>query len=165
MTVSIKDDKKVWNRLKREVTSASRQKGVNVVDLGLFEGQGIDLVEYAAANEFGILGNVKKSNIAKVSGRSFLRRVFDEEKANLRKTLKIGLRKRSVNSVLNLRGALTLAGNFYIKKLKSKIRSDFYKINFPNRPSTIARKGSDKPLIDTTRMINSFTKRFGKRKV
>jgi hypothetical protein len=35
------------------------------------------------------------------------------------------------------------------------VRGDYYRSKIPNAPSTIARKGSDKPLLDTGFLINS----------
>lgn len=56
-------------------------------------------------------------------------------------------------SNLSADAILTRVGERAVEAVKERIRN---RIPPPNRPSTIARKGSDIPLIDTETLINSI---------
>jgi hypothetical protein len=48
-------------------------------------------------------------------------------------------------------------GTTAVGAVQEFVRGDYYKSHAPNAPSTIARKGSDTPLIDEAFLINSVT--------
>lgn len=48
-------------------------------------------------------------------------------------------------------------GAFLVGEIQAFVRSGFYKAAVPNAPKTVAKKGSDTPLIDTGFLINSTT--------
>lgn len=66
--------------------------------------------------------------------------------------------KKAVNKVLNNKGDgradLEKIGIWTVNKIKAKFGSDDL---IPNAPATIAKKGSDRPLIDTGQLRNSVT--------
>lgn len=117
--------------------------GPNAVNIGLFGEQGSDLVIYAASNEFG-------TEI--IPERSFLRSTVDEKRREFGKFIDKN-KVLIVQGPLQRRQVLARLGLFAEKEIVMKIdRGPFV----PNRPSTIARKGSSKPLIDTGRMRASI---------
>ena len=65
---------------------------------------------------------------------------------------------KTVNKILNKKGDgradLEKIGIWTVNKIKAKFGSDDL---IPNAPATIAKKGSDRPLIDTGQLRNSIT--------
>jgi len=121
------------------------KEGPNQVNIGLFGEQGRDLVIYAASNEFGTV---------KIPERSFLRSAIDENRREFRKFID----KRKTQIVINptqrervLKGLGLLAESKVVKKINEG-GTPFT----PNKPATILKKGSSKPLIDTSRMRQSI---------
>lgn len=47
-------------------------------------------------------------------------------------------------------------GTYVVGAVQEYVRSDEYKSSVPNSPETIARKGSDTPLIDGADLVNSL---------
>lgn len=144
----IKDDRKKWDKLKKNVTKMS--KGDNAVDIGLFGEQGSELVLYASTNEFG-------SDDGLTPERSFLRSTFEEEKKAVKRFLdknkvKVALGKVSKKKLLNKVG-FKIVGAVQIKISSGEFT--------PNAPSVVRRKtiqGKEgTPLIDTGRMRQSIT--------
>jgi hypothetical protein len=103
---------------------------------------GEDLVTIAAANEFGT---------ATIPERSFLRSTVDEGRAKYAKLLRQAV-ERMVDGV-PVPLAMGVVGETLVGDVQKKIRN---RIPPPNAPSTIARKGSDVPLIDTGRLRQSI---------
>lgn len=133
----VRDSDPGFRKFKRQL-----QGGPNAVNIGLFGEQGSDLVIYAASNEFGT---------EKIPERSFLRSIVDEKRREFRKFIDKN-KVLIVQGPLQRRQVLTRLGLLAEKEIVMKIdRGPFV----PNRPSTIARKGSSKPLIDTGRMRGS----------
>lgn len=88
-----------------------------------------------------------------IPARPFMSTSWDE---NVQKayTLLDKLYDKVLQEKTNVKQALALVGEWFSDKVKKKIRE----IDLPpNAPSTIAKKGSSKPLIDTGQMINSVT--------
>lgn len=142
---SVRDSDPGFRKFRRQLKG-----GPDAVNIGLFGEQGSDLVIYAASNEFGT---------EKVPERSFLRSTVDEKKQTFKKfidrnknAIVIGPRQRRV--VLERLGLL--AEKEIVKKIS---RGPFV----PNAPSTIARKRSSKPLIDTGRMRQSIISKVVKK--
>jgi len=103
-----------------------------------------DLVTIAAANEFGTKN---------IPARSFMRSTFDK---SLKQTeaFKGRLYDRVLAGQLNAGRALGILGEFYTAKVKAtitKLRTP------PNAASTIKRKKSTNPLIDTGQLRAGIT--------
>lgn len=102
---------------------------------------GVSLAEVAAWNEFGD---------SKVPARPFMRQSFENHEKELQEACD------NVNKQLiaggNARQALEQVGVF----LKGLVQTEIVEGGFaPNSPSTIAMKGSDRPLIDSGYMRQS----------
>lgn len=93
------------------------------------------------------------SGDGKIPQRSFIRSTIDREKASINKMLDAAVRSGAANG--DVRRRLGVAGE--------KIRGDIIRtidrsIDIaPNAPSTVAKKGSSTPLVDTGIMKNSLT--------
>lgn len=70
------------------------------------------------------------------------------------KILMLGGLRRMLVGRETMRGMLGKAGEFMVGAIKDSIRNGNWA---PNKPRTIAVKGSSKPLIDTAQMINSVS--------
>lgn len=134
----VKDSDPGFRKFRRQLKG-----GPNAVNIGLFGEQGSDIVIYAASNEFGT---------DKIPERSFLRSTVDEKRRELRKFIdknKVAI----TQGPLQRRQVLARLGLFAENEVVAKIdRGPF----IPNKPATIARKGSSKPLIDTGRLRGSI---------
>ena len=113
-------------------------------------GKGILLVKQAADNELGTL---------KIPSRPFLRRPFDQNK----KILFNRIKKEAM---------LVIAGRKTKKQVLEEISKDFIKLAqkgidvgpwLDNALSTQARKGFNKPLIETGEMASKMTFRLRKK--
>ena len=80
--------------------------------------------------------------------RSFLRATFDEKQREIREFITKKFQE-IVDQKITTEQALNQIGIFGVKLVVEKIDSQ---IPPPNAPSTIARKGSSVPLIDTGQM-------------
>lgn len=151
ITSSIKDDRKEWNKLIRQVKAMSRPNG-NAVAIGVFKEQGSDLVDRAAYNEFG----QPKVNLPE---RSYMRSTFDEWVDEIYKKIEHNIIPVLLEKFSKQR-LLKQLGKFMETAIKRKIRSSRSWAT-PNHPLTIARKGKGKPpLIDTTQLVNSITNKI-----
>lgn len=70
--------------------------------------------------------------------------------------LQVGLLKRIYAGAIAPKPALMTIGEYMIGAIKDSIRNGSW---VSNKDSTIARKGSSKPLIDTAQMINSVAQK------
>lgn len=103
--------------------------------------EGLTVAEYAAYNEFGT---------EDIPERSFMRSTFDEKVRQIESDMKAEYGKVADGKSTVYR-ALSIVGLKHETDIKEKIRSG---VNPPNAEYTIAKKGSDKTLIDTGAMIN-----------
>lgn len=148
-------DRKPWQKLRERMNeSASKHPHVNVgvlADKGgdaVHEnehGDEITLVELAAVHEFGT---------ATVPERSFIRRTFEEKKAELARIIKT-LAGKVVKGTLTEDKALELLGQWAAAEVKKTITQ--HDIPPPLADETVARKGSSKPLVDTGQLLNAIT--------
>jgi len=108
-----------------------------------------ELISVGAINEFGD-GN-------KIPARSFIRSATDENRALIQR-----LQRVAVGQILSLRvPALVTIGRIgekVEKMIKAKIRSGAF---IRNAPSTVQKKGFDKPLIETSQMVESIQHKEG----
>jgi hypothetical protein len=183
--VKITDSRSEWDQLVKNVKEIQKRKAPSV-KVGIFGKQGSDLVKYAAANEFGakinhpggtpygyetkhkaergqlrflekgkgfmVVGETKAHQIT-IPERSYLRSTVIEKKKLINEFVAkqfiefIGA-KQSLNQSLNRIGLLV------VSMVQQKIRKGPFK---PNAPSTIRKKKSSRPLIDTGRMRQSIS--------
>ena len=137
------------NKVLREIMAEFKELSSQTVRIGIQSKEKDStgkqsLAKVAAQNEFG---NPQK----RIPSRPFMRQAFDK---NVTKISEMGkklaglLMKRKMKS----QQALELWGQEMETNIKNEIiRGDFV----PNAPYTIAKKKSDKPLIDTGRMLGS----------
>lgn len=149
-TVSkVKVDDKAWKQLARHLKSIKREGAsirVGVLSSATRE-DGADMVVIAAVHEFG-------SPSIGVPERSFIRSGIREERDSLVKLLNVVARS-IVGEKMTVDEGLGRLGLWAQTVVRKKIISGT--ITPPLAASTIARKGSDKPLIDTGQLVNSIT--------
>lgn len=109
---------------------------------GVAQVGGDDLVQIGRAHEFG-LG---------VPERPWLRTALARHGKLWVGGLKVALKQRAQGEYTAATLTLRQVGVFAVGKVQETIRTGPW---VPNSPLTIALKGSSKPLIDTTQMINS----------
>lgn len=113
------------------------------VEVGIFEEAGPEIVTRAAANEFGT---------ATIPERSFMRSTIDEGKSKIADDL-----SNATENILRgepAKSAMDGVGRRWAEEIKKTIRDMSQP---PNAPSTIAKKGRDDPLVDSTDMMNAVT--------
>lgn len=131
----------------RELVRRARDARVVIGVLGTTAarpGESLDNVELAVIQEFG-LG---------VPERSFLRATFDKLKDRWFKFASRVMRLVAKGKIPLERG-LAIIG----EKVKADVKRAITQgagIPPPNAPSTIARKGSSRPLVDTGRLVGSI---------
>lgn len=103
--------------------------------------------QVAADNEFGATG---------VPERSFMRSTFDEQ-VNRWFTITKKYHSAVLAGKMDVYQALEKMGVIIKSDIQAKITSN---IPPPNSPATIARKGSDRTLIDTGQLLNSVTQKI-----
>ncbi len=102
----------------------------------------VDLCDVVMWNELGTVHS---------PSRPFLRMSVDENKDKIVKYVK-RVFSMFTKFKIDTKQLLNLLGNYQVGLIQRKIRDGKFE---PNSPYTIARKGSDKPLIDTGRMRQS----------
>ena len=115
----------------------------NQVFVGFQAGQvaddrGVDMAQIAMFNELGT---------STAPARPFLRDSVDENEDVIRDQCGKELKKLTTGATAET--VLKRVGALGVRLVQEKIVSGSFK---PNAPSTIRKKGSDKPLIDTGRM-------------
>ncbi len=132
-------------------------KGGNVThDASAAAGKPITLLELAAIHEFG-------SPAAGVPERSFIRRTFNEPEGQAElKLLYAKLARAVVNGKMSAEQAIELLGMKMAAMVKNRILVDW--IPPPNAPSTVARKKSSRPLVDTGQLVGAITHAVARKK-
>lgn len=105
--------------------------------------ENLTVADVAAINEFG-LG---------VPARPFMRLTFEQRAGDLQK-LGRGLEQRVLQGSMTVTNALLIMGADAVGKVRATIDSG---VAPPNAPSTIARKGSSKPLVNFGQLKGSIT--------
>ena len=103
---------------------------------------GTSVVMVAAWNELGT---------ENIPSRPFMRQMMETEEDNVNKYI-LRYLKLACNGDMTTEAVLDKIGNYLKYKIKESIREGDYE---PNAPATIAKKGSDTPLIDTRKMYRS----------
>jgi len=130
---------------------AQRNQG-RVVDVGvmgqegagIYEGTGLTVADVASFHEFG----------RGVPERSFIRAYVDENREQIENTLRRMAQKVIKGEVRSFDAGLELIGQRIQNEIKKRIKAG---IEPALAQSTIDRKGSKPPLIDTGQLINSIT--------
>ena len=141
----------VWRRVFKTAVEMRTIK----VQVGVLSGQGgettedgITMVELAAIHEFG-------SPAANIPERSFIRRTFVDRVPNELARVIAALTRGVVAEKLGVRQAVGQLGAWGAAQVKNTItQSD---VPPPLAASTIARKGSSKPLVDTGHLVGAIT--------
>jgi hypothetical protein len=98
----------------------------------------LSVLEYGVVNEFG-------SSDGRVPERSFIRAWFDENEPKLRELLVV-LMRQAIKGDLTRQQVLDQVGQYAVGSIQQRIADG---IGPENAPSTVAKKHSTKPLIDT----------------
>ena len=116
---------------------------------------------YAASNEFGVVGDKSKGVVARPARPAF-RTAFKRGSTYLTQLQKVAVKYLSEMAIQNrdAKTYLTKLGLYAAGLIKKNIRESQWA---PNAPSTIARKGSSKPLIDTGTESRTVTAWVGNR--
>lgn len=114
------------------------------LDVGIIgKRSGAEVVQYAATNEFGT---------SRIPERSFLRSTVREKR-----DVYVRLLREAANAILGGAEPSVVMGRIGLRVVRD-VRIKITRIRLPpNAPSTIRRKGSSNPLIDTGRMRQSIT--------
>lgn len=156
MSGKIRDKDRGWSRFRGAVQRAVKMQR-RVVVIGFVEGEqheGSDLsvAEIAAIHEYGAEIETDKGTIV-IPARSMLRATFEENRAeNVKKLRTLAL--ATLEGRIDVEKALTVFGVDVRGQVVKRINLG---IPPPNAESTIARKGSSKPLVDSGQMKESVT--------
>lgn len=137
---SIIDDDGISDILK-EIEGAKH----DAVDIGILSDENELLRIYASANEFG-------TRNGHTPERSFIRAAIDENEGRINARAEVVFRQ-VMDGRISMETALGQMGEFIQRLVTSKITTLRHP---PNADSTIARKGSSNPLIDSGRMRQSI---------
>jgi hypothetical protein len=138
-----------WNDLANRIAELSRGAHVKVGVQGseasaAHAKSDITVVEAASIHEFGAKG---------IPERSFIRATMDAHETALQKRA-AELGRGILLGALEEHQALALLGEDAVGKIKQRIVD---RIPPPNAPATVAKKGSDVPLVDTGQLLGSIT--------
>lgn len=132
------------------MTTFSLNDGGSTVDVGFLRSSGmhknadLSVAALAAVHEFG-------SSDGRIPERSFMRSAVDGSKNQLQ-ALVDKISAKVFDGDMDRKKGLGLIGQFLKDRIVAKINSG---VPPPNAPSTVARKGSSKTLIDTGQLKNS----------
>lgn len=138
-----------WRKLLKSVNGLDRY----AVRVGILEssggeteeGSGYTLLEIAALHEFG------GENVPE---RSFIRRTFAEKHSEL-VAITGKLCKEVITRGMPVPRAYALLGQWGAAAVRATITQG-QGVPPPNAPSTIEQKGSDRPLVDTGRLVGAI---------
>ena len=98
-------------------------------------------------------GHVTGPHVIEIPERAPIRKTFDEQRPRIM-AASTRLMRQVVGQTLDLDTALGRLGEFASAQIRRTIQRG---VEPPNAPSTIRRKKSSKPLIDTGLLINAYT--------
>jgi hypothetical protein len=133
-----------WNKAK----AAAKLIGGAGVKVGVRAGpaqDGVQVVDYAAMNEFGT---------EDIPARPWMRHTADTQENNARAYVR-RLVPPLIDGSMTVDQVLSAVGMWYRDRLQNTIRHSKSWAE-PNAPSTIALKGSSTPLVDHGVLINSI---------
>jgi hypothetical protein len=153
-----KQDLRLWERFKEKVEAAdgarvkigvlSNGKGREVV-----EGAPFDMIALAAIHEFGEPAR-PWSGFAGIPPRPFIRATFEANREQTKKRVQ-ALAVAFLKGKISLNRGLHALGQWGTAEVKRYITVGDNLL--PNAPSTIARKGSARPLVEDGQLLNSIT--------
>lgn len=136
--------------MKRIAKGKRAQITVGVHDTeGAATSGGATIADIAAFNEFGT---------ERIPARSFIRAWADESIAENKRILS-AIARNVVTGKATAEQGLDQAGLRFVGEIQNRISNG---VQPPNAPSTIARKGSSTPLIDTGQLRSSIRHRVVK---
>jgi len=149
--VDVQINDKRWRELVAKIGKEMANKGVRVGVLaekgGNEDRDGITMIELAAIHEFG-------SQAAGIPERSFIRSAFEGSTSEHAQRIMMG---KTIKGVIEDRmtpdQALEMLGLWGVSRIKKGIKAG---IDPANADSTVAKKGSSKPLVDTGRLLNAI---------
>lgn len=120
------------------------------------ENKGFNIAHYAAMNNYGRIGD-KAKHIATIPARPAFTYTANSENAHMimQKAASKLLRQCALNNK-DAKGYLGKLAMYIAGLFQKAIVSHDFSPNPPNKPSTIARKGSSATLIDTGTMIRAI---------
>jgi len=145
-----------WVKIRRAVERAGNAH----VKVGVLSTKGgneqaesgnISMIELAAIHEFG-------SPAAGIPQRSFIRSTFKVHKTKELEAFTRRLALEIINKDTPIEAALGKLGIWAVAQVKNTIKGKqtLGPEDQANKPSTIAKKGSSTPLVDTGRLINAI---------
>lgn len=115
------------------------------------EKSGLTLLQIAAIHEFG-------SPAANIPERSFIRLTLAAMDEELQEVLR-KLARKVVMEGMEVETALAILGQWCVAQIRGTITGSneaFAPLWDPLKPATIAAKGSDRPLVDTGRLLQAI---------
>lgn len=144
ISVNVKVDDRGWRKLQGVLQELDELE----VKVGVVGAPDSDIVDIAATHEFGD----PERNIPE---RSYLRRTFEKDEEQ--RAVFIGkVTGRVVEGRMQPEQAMGLIGTREVAAIRNTIAGGAH-IPPPLKPETIAAKGSDRPLVDTSRLLNSIS--------
>jgi len=140
-----------------DISTTSIQGGIE--DDGYRTKGGLSVIDYGMINELGERPKAWKTGGRKpIPSRSFLRATLvihkEKYKTRIERILQGALSKVSSGGSYNVGQAFERLGAEFVEDVRARIRAG---IAPPNRPSTIKRKKSSTPLIETGRLLRAIT--------
>lgn len=158
-SLTLTDKDKGWAELQNQVLKLSQTGAYTLVGVQGGEAAanhnragGLTVAQIATVHEFGKVIETKRGTIV-IPERSFIRAAIDEYEAAIQKRATL-LGSGVMLLKFTARQALELLGEYAVGVIKQRIANG---IEPANRPSTIARKRSSKPLIDSGQLRNAIT--------
>jgi hypothetical protein len=158
-SVKITDKDKGWRALKDRVLRLSRPGAFTLVGVqgshaaAQHPSAPMTYASLATIHEFGKVIHKKDGSEVVIPQRSFIRAAIDEHAVKLQRTA-TAVGQGVLLGKFSVHQALELLGQQATGIMKKRIAD---RISPANRPSTIARKGSDVPLIDSGELRGTIT--------
>jgi len=143
MKSTLKVNDKLWKEIKAQFPKIDKAVVKTGIQSDAGENEGVSIAEYAAFNEFGTRN---------IDERPFMRKTFDDNLANYNKLIE-RLFKGMLGGKLDAKFAFNTLGQQTEDDMKDTITNGKFTAN---AQSTIDKKGSSSPLIDTGTMRNSI---------
>lgn len=154
MTSSLKDLDHGYKALLRRVFGMKKPR----IDVGLLEADGGKEHEGSDSTTVLDVGTWNEFGTDRIPARSFVRAWFDEAEGRKRQELGT-LAKSVVAGKRTKEQALEVFGLGAAGEMQARISEG---VSPANAPSTVARKGSSKPLVDTGQLRSSLSYRVDK---
>jgi hypothetical protein len=153
VAVAVAVDDSVWQRIQSELIAMAAAR----VQVGVLASKGggaahdaesgLTMVEIMAIHEFG-------SPAANIPERAPIRTTFVRKQDEFGKLF--AKAAQAVMGGMTTERALEIVGVFTSTEVKKTITAEEH-LEPALKPATIARKGSDRPLVDTGRLVNAIT--------